>query len=340
MEKGSSSAAAAVGGAADDGLKFGKKIYFEGVGSGKQHGGGPKSPAKKVRSAAAQGGQTTPRCQVEGCKLDLSDAKAYYSRHKVCGFHSKSPKVIVAGLEQRFCQQCSRFHQLPEFDQDKRSCRRRLAGHNERRRKPPPGTLFSPRYGSPCPSMFDNHSKSGGIVMDFTNYSSLAGSGNQAAIGGKHQLPSWQNNSLSGLVQGSTSGPRYSGVHSGVPTEHGCYGGASSGSSSALSLLSNQPWGSSRGRSLSLGANNFLDPGAAIGQFPCSSSWGFKDGQVGNNSTLHEMPPDLVLGQTSHTGNSHYTGELGLGQPNEVQFHELDYSRGYDSSVQHMHWSL
>ncbi|PKU64551.1 Squamosa promoter-binding-like protein 5 [Dendrobium catenatum] len=28
-----------------------------------------------------------------------------------------------------------RFHELPEFDEAKRSCRRRLAGHNERRRK-------------------------------------------------------------------------------------------------------------------------------------------------------------------------------------------------------------
>lgn len=28
-----------------------------------------------------------------------------------------------------------RFHELTEFDEAKRSCRRRLAGHNERRRK-------------------------------------------------------------------------------------------------------------------------------------------------------------------------------------------------------------
>ena len=28
-----------------------------------------------------------------------------------------------------------RFHELAEFDETKRSCRRRLAGHNERRRK-------------------------------------------------------------------------------------------------------------------------------------------------------------------------------------------------------------
>ncbi|KAI3472146.1 hypothetical protein Pfo_029634 [Paulownia fortunei] len=370
MEKGysSSSSSAAAGGADSlNGLKFGKKIYFEGVGSGLQPktGGGPSpaaathppSPAKKGRTGFVQGGQP-PRCQVEGCKVDLSDAKAYYSRHKVCGMHSKSPKVIVAGLEQRFCQQCSRFHQLPEFDQGKRSCRRRLAGHNERRRKPPPGSLLSPRYGSLCPSMFDNHGKTGSFVMDFSSYPTLTGRdswpnttserglGNQAAITGKYPPP-WQSNSqnpLSDLLQGTTSRPSFSGP--GVSSDN-CFSGVSD-SSNALSLLSNQPWGS-RSRSSSLGVNNFLgtngtaivqpsvNPGATIGQFACSS-WGFKGNQA--NNTLHEMPPDLVLGQTSHPANSQYTGELGLGQLSEGQFHELDHSRGYDSSVQHMHWSL
>ena len=53
----------------------------------------------------------------------------------MCEAHSKAAVVLVAGLRQRFCQQCSRFHELSEFDDTKRSCRRRLAGHNERRRK-------------------------------------------------------------------------------------------------------------------------------------------------------------------------------------------------------------
>ncbi|KAL3364060.1 hypothetical protein AABB24_013016 [Solanum stoloniferum] len=74
-------------------------------------------------------------CQAEKCNVDLSDAKQYHKRHKVCEYHAKAQVVIVAGLRQRFCQQCSRFHELTEFDESKRSCRRRLAGHNERRRK-------------------------------------------------------------------------------------------------------------------------------------------------------------------------------------------------------------
>lgn len=79
-----------------------------------------------------------PRCQVEGCGVVLSNTKEYYRRHKVCEIHSKAPKVVVLGLQQRFCQQCSRFHGMTEFDEAKRSCRRRLEGHNQRRRK---GTL-------------------------------------------------------------------------------------------------------------------------------------------------------------------------------------------------------
>ncbi|XP_058777432.1 squamosa promoter-binding-like protein 6 [Vicia villosa] len=75
-------------------------------------------------------------CQVYNCNMDLSTSKDYHKRHKVCDVHSKTAKVVVNGVEQRFCQQCSRFHLVAEFDDGKRSCRRRLAGHNERRRKP------------------------------------------------------------------------------------------------------------------------------------------------------------------------------------------------------------
>jgi hypothetical protein len=37
----------------------------------------------------------------------------------------------------------SRFHLLLEFDEAKRSCRKRLDGHNRRRRKPQPDTMSS-----------------------------------------------------------------------------------------------------------------------------------------------------------------------------------------------------
>ncbi|KAG1326782.1 putative protein STRUBBELIG-RECEPTOR FAMILY 8 [Cocos nucifera] len=121
MERGSSSLAVPGTCGSDDslhGLQFGKKIYFEdGVGGGSSSKASPTTAAAsasppptqpKKGKGVVQGRQQPPRCQVDGCKVDLTGAKAYYSRHKVCGMHSKFPKVIVAGLEQRFCQQCSR----------------------------------------------------------------------------------------------------------------------------------------------------------------------------------------------------------------------------------------
>ncbi|XP_064997358.1 squamosa promoter-binding-like protein 16 isoform X1 [Musa acuminata AAA Group] len=100
------------------------------------------SPSKRARapSMASQ----TASCLVDGCRADLSSCKEYHRRHKVCELHSKTPVVVVGGVEQRFCQQCSRFHLLTEFDEEKRSCRKRLDGHNRRRRKPQSESINSP----------------------------------------------------------------------------------------------------------------------------------------------------------------------------------------------------
>jgi hypothetical protein len=43
--------------------------------------------------------------------------------------------MVVEGQSIRFCQQCGRFQLLDEFDGDRRSCRRKLEKHNERRRR-------------------------------------------------------------------------------------------------------------------------------------------------------------------------------------------------------------
>lgn len=91
-------------------------------------------PSKRLRSGSPSA-PVYPMCQVDDCKEDLSAAKDYHRRHKVCQVHSKSTNAMVANQFQRFCQQCSRFHPVSEFDEGKRSCRRRLAGHNRRRRK-------------------------------------------------------------------------------------------------------------------------------------------------------------------------------------------------------------
>ncbi|KAI8024540.1 Squamosa promoter-binding-like protein 6 [Camellia lanceoleosa] len=94
------------------------------------------SSLKSKRARLDNLSSQNPVCQVHGCNKDLSSSKSYHKRHKVCDIHSKTARVIVNSIEQRFCQQCSRFHLLAEFDNGKRSCRKRLAGHNERRRKP------------------------------------------------------------------------------------------------------------------------------------------------------------------------------------------------------------
>ncbi|KAL1565311.1 squamosa promoter-binding-like protein 2 [Salvia divinorum] len=89
------------------------------------------SSSKRAKAPSAN----VAHCLVDGCTADLSACRDYHRRHKVCEAHSKTPRVTIEGREQRFCQQCSRFHSLVEFDEGKRSCRKRLDGHNRRRRK-------------------------------------------------------------------------------------------------------------------------------------------------------------------------------------------------------------
>jgi len=68
------------------------------------------TPPKRVRMHSM-----TAYCQVYGCNKDLSSCKDYHKRHKVCEVHSKTPIVIVNGIEQRFCQQCSRLVNFSSF---------------------------------------------------------------------------------------------------------------------------------------------------------------------------------------------------------------------------------
>lgn len=114
-------------------------------------------------------------CVVDGCTADLRNCRKYHQRHKVCEVHSKSPEVSIKTEKLRFCQQCSRyafslpnlgflrgwrikqfvitdsihrFHPLDEFDEGKRSCRKRLDGHNRRRRKPRPYLFPANHHGT------------------------------------------------------------------------------------------------------------------------------------------------------------------------------------------------
>ena len=56
-------------------------------------------------------------------------------RHTVVHTMLQAPRILRNGRVERFCQQCSRFHAVTEFEGVKRSCRKQLERHNARRRK-------------------------------------------------------------------------------------------------------------------------------------------------------------------------------------------------------------
>ncbi|KAK2976127.1 hypothetical protein RJ640_010662 [Escallonia rubra] len=266
-----------------NGLKFGKKIYFEDVGIG--------VPAKSGGGSSSAGGGSTS-CQNLTKESEVA-ADAWLAIMSVAGSHR-----------------------------------------------------------------LENGSRGGGFLMDFASHrvsgrgpwpngrASEQLSGNQPTAIGKFVPHPWQSNSENPPpdIQGSANRTPYPGP---AMSSGGCFTGVSD-SSCALSLLSNQPWGS-RSQPSSLGENTLLHSegppmiqaaathGAAVSHFS-SSSWGFKGNEAASSS--HEMHPHLGLGQVSHSATGHYSGELELAQHGGRQYMEVEHSRAYDSSAQHMHWSL
>ncbi|XP_030540825.1 squamosa promoter-binding-like protein 7 [Rhodamnia argentea] len=93
---------------------------------------------KKKRTRAPRGaGQGMARCQVPTCKADIRELKGYHRRHRVCLRCANASAVVLDGERKRYCQQCGKFHILSDFDEGKRSCRRKLERHNKRRRRKP-----------------------------------------------------------------------------------------------------------------------------------------------------------------------------------------------------------
>ncbi|XP_073276555.1 squamosa promoter-binding-like protein 12 isoform X2 [Primulina huaijiensis] len=115
----------------------------------------PVSGIVPKRSRAYYPNFQNPFCQVDGCNLDLTSAKDYHRRHRICERHSKCPSITVSGSERRFCQQCSRLHDLSVFDDKKRSCRRRLSDHNARRRRQPPDSTKPSSPGVLSTALYD-----------------------------------------------------------------------------------------------------------------------------------------------------------------------------------------
>ena len=71
--------------------------------------GGSSGKKGSNTGGGTSGASSMKCCQAEKCTADLSDAKQYHRRHRVCEHHAKAQVVIVGGIRQRFCQQCSRF---------------------------------------------------------------------------------------------------------------------------------------------------------------------------------------------------------------------------------------
>lgn len=83
-------------------LKLGGESYSYAEENGNSFRNGKRGRSSSPQSQIAM-------CQVDECRADLSKAKDYHRRHKVCEMHSKAAKALVSRLMQRFCQQCSRF---------------------------------------------------------------------------------------------------------------------------------------------------------------------------------------------------------------------------------------
>lgn len=91
-------------------------------------------PGKK-KARTVRVGPSGFRCQVPNCGVDISELKGYHKRHKVCLGCANAISVFIDGENKRYCQQCGKFHILSDFDEGKRSCRRKLERHNNRRRR-------------------------------------------------------------------------------------------------------------------------------------------------------------------------------------------------------------
>ena len=85
---------------------------------GEEEDAGDEDKRKRVmeRARGTNTDRVPPRlCQVHRCTANLTEAKQYYRRHKVCEVHAKASAATVSGAKQRFCQQCSRYHSSHQY---------------------------------------------------------------------------------------------------------------------------------------------------------------------------------------------------------------------------------
>ncbi|KAJ0258350.1 Squamosa promoter-binding-like protein 9 [Hirschfeldia incana] len=251
-----------------------------------------------------------------------------------------------------------RFHQLPEFDLEKRSCRRRLAGHNERRRKPQPASLsvLSSRYGRITPSLY------GAGNAETTMNGSFLGSQEMGWTSSRtldtrvmRRPPSWQISPMNVFSQGSVSGGGGGISFSSseiMDTKPESYKGIGSDSNCALSLLSNPHQPHDNNNNTWRTSSGFGPMTVTMAQPPPAPSqhqylnppWVFKDD---DNNSANDMSPVLNLGRFTEAEISGGTtmGEFELSDhhqhhQNRRQYMESENTRAYDASSHHNNWSL
>lgn len=71
-------------------------------------------------------------CKVAGCEADLRLEKPRNLLVKICDHHQRASQVVVNGEASRYCQQCSCFHGLKNFEIQLRSCRESLQRRRNR----------------------------------------------------------------------------------------------------------------------------------------------------------------------------------------------------------------
>jgi len=87
--------------------------------------------AARFEAPSSPGG--TVRCTVDNCGEPC--VSVYCRRYHTCREHIGALHVVRGGAEVRFCQRCSSFQPIADFDGDRHTCRDALHAYNSARRE-------------------------------------------------------------------------------------------------------------------------------------------------------------------------------------------------------------
>lgn len=93
---------------------------------------GPREVHASHREAPSSPGGTI-RCTVDDCNEPC--VSVYCKRYHTCREHIGALRVVRGGAEVRFCQRCSSFQPIADFDGDRHTCRDALRAYNLARRE-------------------------------------------------------------------------------------------------------------------------------------------------------------------------------------------------------------